>query len=322
MKHLDLITNKFQQFTQEYFNKQPYNLYEPIRYAMGTKGKYIRPQLMIYAAELFGGGASEVLLNSYGLELFHNFTLVHDDIMDNSPIRRGKETVYKKFGLNTGILSGDLMLIKSLQLASMKEDLISSKLFEIISDAAVKIHEGQQMDVDFESMEEVSEKDYLKMIEYKTAILLSCSLQTGAYIANASFSNQKKMYDFGRYIGLAFQIKDDYLDVFGSEEVGKKIGGDILNNKKTLLYIASMRLGNKEQKISLKNYFSPSYLGTQTEKVLSVKKLFEETGAKQYCEDKLKEFYEKAIEKLKSVDASGSTKDLEDIANIMISRDK
>jgi len=306
MKHYKSIKEKFVNFNYEFFQKQPSALYNPISYAMESGGKYIRPQLMLYASELFNADIEDVYLNAYGIELFHNFTLLHDDIMDNSDIRRGKPAVFKKYGLNSGILSGDLMLIKSLQIASSLKGKTNPELFDLVSHTAIQIHEGQQMDVDFESLPLVSEEDYIKMIEYKTAVLLACSLQMGAIIANASIKNQEKIYEFGRLIGIAFQIQDDYLDAFGDEKVGKKIGGDILNNKKTLLFIASMHLGNDMQKSSLLEYFKTKDLNDDA-KIDAVKNIFIESGGQKYCANKMRDLQLEAIKILNSLENINET---------------
>lgn len=321
MKHSKDLKNRFKTLHESYFKSAPSALYQPISYAMESGGKYIRPLLMIYANELFGGKPDDVMLNAYGIELFHNFTLVHDDIMDNSEVRRGKATVYKKFGLNSGILSGDFMFIISLQLACRIQEATNPKLFDLVSETAIKIHEGQQMDVDFETMTKVSEEAYIQMIEYKTAVLLACSLQMGAFIAGAEDADQKRMYEFGRLLGIAFQIQDDYLDAFGDAQVGKRIGGDILNNKKTLLVIASNALGNDQEKAALKRWLSTKDCD-EDEKIDSVKSIFESSGAKDYCEQKMKWYLNESIRNLEAVQSSQSKDDLLQLAKLVIERNK
>ena len=319
MKYLKEIQEKFEEFNVSYFKKTPEALYHPISYAMESGGKYIRPLLMIYAAELFGKGPEDVMINAYGVELFHNFTLLHDDIMDNSSVRRGKPSVFKKFGLNSGILSGDLMLILSLQLASKHNGKTNVELFDLINETAIKIHEGQQMDVDFESLKLVEEKEYIKMIEYKTAVLLACSLQMGALIAGASYVDQKRIHEFGRLMGIAFQIQDDYLDAFGDAKVGKRIGGDILNNKKTLLFIASYNLGNEQQKKELLDHFKTKK-ASEERKIEAVKEIFIASGGKQYCFDKMAQLHEEALESLNAVKSENSREELLAIADLIIQR--
>jgi len=319
MKYQDEVQKKFEEYNELYFNKIPNALYQPITYAMASGGKYIRPLLMMYAAELFNAKPQDVFLNAYGVELFHNFTLLHDDIMDNSAVRRGQPTVYKKFGLNAGILSGDLMLIKSMRIASNLDGKTNPDLFDVVSETAIKIHEGQQMDVDFEEMTSVDEKTYLKMIEFKTAVLLACSLQMGAMIAGANYVDQKRIYEFGRLIGIAFQIQDDYLDAFGDAKVGKRIGGDILNNKKTLLFISSMALGkDKERKALLSNFKSKK--ANEDEKIAAVKAIFVKSGAQSYCVNKMEELHKAALESLASIKSKNSSLELIGIADMIIKR--
>lgn len=324
MKYAKDLPVIFQQLHEEFFKDTPSNLYEPVAYAMQSGGKYIRPLLMIYASELFGGKKEDVLSNAYGIELFHNFTLVHDDIMDNSAIRRGKPAVYKKFGLNAGILSGDFMFIKALQLCVGVHGKSQAALFDLVSKTAIEIHEGQQMDVDFETQDLVEEEDYILMITYKTAVLLACSLQMGAMIAGASEKDQASIYAFGRLLGIAFQIQDDYLDAFGDERVGKRIGGDILNNKKTLLFIASYRLASKEDKASLLNWCNTETSSKQEEeaKISQVKEIFVRSGGKAYCESKMKDYLDDSLIALKSVDNKNDFSDLLAIADLVIKRKK
>ncbi|MEZ4978752.1 MAG: polyprenyl synthetase family protein [Chitinophagales bacterium] len=319
MRYIAKVQESFTEFNKQYFEKKPDALYQPINYAMQSGGKYVRPLLMIYAAELFHLEIDSVLKNAYGIELFHNFTLVHDDIMDNSLVRRGKPTVFSKFGLNSGVLSGDLMLIVAMQLASLKNDKTNPELFDLVSNTAIKIHEGQQMDVDFEEMTTVEEKEYIKMIEYKTAVLLACSLQMGAILAGANYADQSHLYEFGRLIGIAFQIQDDYLDAFGDAKVGKKIGGDILNNKKTLLFIASMNLGTEEQKLALLKHFSTKQ-AKESKKIEEVKEIFIKSGAQQYCKNLMKSLHQDAISCLKSLSTKKSLDSLLEIADLIIER--
>lgn len=319
MKHSKELQAKFQSLHKVYFKDTPKALFQPISYAMESGGKYIRPLLMIFSNEMFGGKIEDVITNAYGIELFHNFTLVHDDIMDNSAVRRGKETVYKKFGLNSGILSGDFMFITALQMACKLNGKTSPDLFDLISKTAIEIHEGQQMDVDFETLERVSEEEYIKMIEFKTAVLLACSLQMGANIAGASQEDQKKIYEFGRLLGIAFQIQDDYLDTFGDNQLGKRIGGDILNNKKTLLFIASLDLGSKEEKRDLLQWYT-SKGGEEEEKISSVKSIFESSGAKAYCVQKMKDLIDKSLLNLEAIETTRSKSELMGLADLIIQR--
>ena len=323
MEYAKQLPELFKKLHQDFFKDTPDNLYQPVAYAMQSGGKYIRPLLMIYANELFGGKQEDVVCNAYGIELFHNFTLVHDDIMDHAAIRRGKPTVFKKFGLNAGILSGDFMFIKSLQLCVESDSQYRMELFDLISKTAIEIHEGQQMDVDFESQDMVSEEEYIQMICYKTAVLLACSLQMGAIIAGTSKKNQELLYEFGRLIGIAFQIQDDYLDSFGDQQVGKRIGGDILNNKKTLLYISSVKLASSDDRVKLIEWYQQQTSSEDAEitKISEVKEIFTRSGAKEYCKDQMNKYLQAGLDCLHKVESDYSKSKLLSIADLITKRE-
>lgn len=315
-----LISTNFKTFSKRYFDKKPAGLYEPLMYTMESGGKRIRPLLALLSCELFNGDINKVLLPAYGLELFHNFTLLHDDIMDNSDLRRGKPTVHKKYGINAGILSGDLMMVLALKLASEIDGEVQRDLYNLMIQTSIELYEGQQFDVDFEDRNDVKQEEYLKMIELKTAVLLGCSLKLGAIIAGATELQQNKIYEFGRNIGLSFQIQDDYLDTFGDTKVGKKIGGDILNNKKTLLLISALQKGTSEQKTALEKWIATS--NDDDAKIKAVTNLYIETGAMQYCKDLSKTYFDKAIiflNELEIVDPNAK-KNLFEIAQMIINR--
>lgn len=227
--------------------KEPRNLYEPIVYILGLGGKRLRPLLAMISAEAFGENPAEALDVAVAIEVFHNFTLLHDDIMDDAPIRRGKATVHEKWDINTGILSGDVMLIHSYQYLENYDAETFKKLVQVFSKTAVEVCEGQQHDVDFETRDDVSMLEYLKMIEYKTSVLVAAALKMGAVVARASNEDQQRIYHFGIAMGMAFQLQDDYLDSFGEVATfGKQIGGDILENKKTWLHIKTLESANQE----------------------------------------------------------------------------
>ncbi|MFB0942647.1 MAG: polyprenyl synthetase family protein, partial [Patiriisocius sp.] len=216
--------------------KEPASLYEPIDYILTLGGKRLRPVLTLMSADFFGGNYKQALDASLAVEMFHNFSLVHDDIMDNAPLRRGHQTVHEKWDVNTGILSGDAMLILAYQLFETYRPEVFMQLAVLFSKTALEVCEGQQYDVDFETRNDVTISQYIKMIEYKTAVLIGASLQMGAIIADASQSCQEKIYAFGKNLGIAFQLQDDYLDAFGNPlTFGKQVGGDIIANKKTFL---------------------------------------------------------------------------------------
>lgn len=259
------------------FVKEPRNLYEPMRYILQLGGKRLRPILTLIATDLFDADYHKALNAAMAIEMFHNFSLVHDDIMDKASLRRGETTVHKKWNTNIAILSGDAMLVKAYQLLDDYPSDVFSLLTKILSHTALKVCEGQQWDMDFETQTEVSIPDYLQMIRYKTAVLIGASLQMGVIIANASPENQMPIYTFGEELGLAFQLQDDYLDAFGDESFGKRIGGDIIENKKTILYLTALKLADEQQRKTLLQHYATTEDSQQ--KINAVKALFEATGA-------------------------------------------
>lgn len=270
LSHHELIENYFK---ANAFKNQPLELYEPVNYILSLKGKRIRPLLVLAACELFEGTIENSLSTAYALEVFHNFTLVHDDIMDQASIRRGQATVHEKFGANSAILSGDVMLMHAYQYLLQAPKYAVTSLIKLFTDTGIQIVEGQQMDMNFENRNDVSESEYLKMIEFKTSVLLAACLQSGAIVANASLQHQQFIYQFGLNLGLSFQIKDDYLDAFGDEEkVGKIKGGDIRQNKKSFLLIAAFNKSNEEQKEQLLHYQLLENLDEKVAKTLQLLK--------------------------------------------------
>ena len=218
------------------FHQNPTGLYKPVNHIMNIPGKRIRPLLLLMGCDLFGGDVKQALNPAFAVEVFHNFTLVHDDIMDNADIRRGVPTVHKLYGTNAGILAGDVMLAYAYRYLTDVSPQFVAGLIAVFNKTAIEIFEGQQMDMDFETRTDVTEAEYLKMIEFKTSVLLGCCLQLGAVLGNATPADQELLYEFGLKLGLSFQIMDDYLDTFGeAAKVGKRIGGDIIQNKKTYL---------------------------------------------------------------------------------------
>ncbi len=238
------------------FDKEPANLYEPIKYTLGNAGKRIRPLLVLWSAKTFGVEIEQALPAAASIEIFHNFTLLHDDIMDNAPLRRGKPTVYKKWGENIAILSGDTMLVWAYKMLEDYDGTVYKKLNSLLSKTAIEVCEGQQMDMDFETRDNVSIKEYIEMIRLKTAVLLGAALQFGGIIANADEQDLENISDFGIKLGLAFQIQDDYLDTFGDKDTfGKRIGGDILDRKKTFLYLTALQEASPSDKTGLQTLF-------------------------------------------------------------------
>jgi len=237
--------------------KEPINLYEPIHYILQIGGKRLRPILTLVSAHFFKGEYKKALPAALAIEVFHNFTLVHDDIMDEAPIRRGKTTVHKKWDLNRGILSGDAMMLMTNQLMESYEPNKFKELMVLFNKTALEVCEGQQYDVDFETRTDVTISEYIKMITYKTAVLVACSLKMGAIIADVDVKNANLIYDYGLNLGIAFQLQDDYLDTFGDEaSFGKLIGGDILENKKTFLYLKLLEVISEEDKKELLKWYS------------------------------------------------------------------
>ncbi len=282
--------------------KSKSNLYEPINYLLNLEGKRFRPILTLISADCFGGEIKDSLPASLSVELFHNFTLMHDDIMDSAPLRRGKVTVHEKWNINAAILSGDAMLIKSYESLQYYENKLQILLFKLLNKTALKVCEGQQLDINFQTNENVTLEDYIKMIKLKTAVLIACSLKMGAIIAGASKKDSELIYDFGIKIGLAFQIKDDFLDVYGNlKYFGKKIGGDILENKKTILFHNSYSNISNQNRALLMGYFSNSYIGNKDKKINDVKRIYTNSGAKSSTKLLIKEYLDQAKEKINEI---------------------
>ncbi len=257
--------------------KEPKNLYEPIQYILQIGGKRLRPLLTLVSCHFFYGQYKDALPAALAIEVFHNFTLVHDDIMDEAPIRRGKTTVHKKWDLNRGILSGDAMMLMTNQLMEHYEPKKFKNLMVLFNKTALEVCEGQQYDVDFESRDDVSIPEYLKMITYKTAVLVACSLKMGAIIANAEVKDANLIYDYGLQLGIAFQLQDDFLDTFGDAVTfGKQIGGDILENKKTYLYLKLLEVISDDDKLILLNWFNTKE--KSVDKIQAVTNLYKKYG--------------------------------------------
>lgn len=303
------------------FNDEPKGLYDPIQYILKLGGKRMRPVLTLMAADAFNIDYKKALPAALCVEVFHNFSLVHDDIMDNSPLRRGEPTVHQKWDVNTGILSGDAMLILSYDLFNDYDAATFKALTQLLSKTALEVCEGQQYDVDFEIRNDVTIPEYLKMIEYKTAVLVGCAMQMGAIVANQSEENQKAIYDFGRYLGLAFQLQDDYLDAFGNPETfGKQVGGDIIENKKTFLYLKALELSNDDDKEHLINLFSIE-LDDNTEKINTVKDIFVSSGSAAQTKQLIQDYTKKAFTVLDDLSIADDKKQaLQQFGNYLMTR--
>lgn len=281
---------------------EPRGLYEPIEYVLSMGGKRIRPVLTLMACNLFSDNLEDAIAPALGIEVFHNFTLLHDDIMDKAEMRRGKPTVHKKWNDNTAILSGDVMQIASYQLIAKTNTLYLKQVLDLFSQTAMEICEGQQYDVDFEMRDDVSVDDYIEMIRLKTAVLLACALKTGALIGGSNNENAQLLYDFGINLGLAFQLKDDFLDVYGNEATfGKKIGGDIICNKKTYMLIQLIELAKGNDALELKKWLEISDENKFNDKILAITTLYNKLGIKAKCEDTMYEYYQKAVANLDSL---------------------
>lgn len=288
--------------------KEPKNLYEPIQYILSLGGKRMRPVLTLMTSEIFDVSYEKALHAATAIEVFHNFSLIHDDIMDDAPLRRGNQTVHEKWDLNTGILSGDAMLILAYQFFENYEPAIFQKLAKLFSKTALEVCEGQQYDVDFETRDDVTIPEYLKMIEYKTAVLVGAAMKMGAIVAETSEENANLIYDFGLNLGIAFQLQDDYLDAFGDPKTfGKQVGGDIIENKKTYLYLKALAFSNQDEKVQLQHLFSIQP-NDNTDKIASVKAIFNSSGASKATQDAIKEYTMKAFETLEIMNISDDKK--------------
>lgn len=290
------------------WQRQPANLYEPVQYILTLGGKRMRPLLTLMGAEIFGAKAQDALPAALAVEMFHNFSLVHDDIMDAAPLRRGKETVHTKWDLNTAILSGDAMLILAYQYFEHYEPNTFRELAKLFSKTALEVCEGQQMDIDFEKRTEVTEVEYLKMIEYKTAVLVGAAMEMGAIIANATAEQKQAIYTFGNNLGIAFQLQDDYLDAFGDPKTfGKQVGGDIIENKKTYLYLKGIEFGDAAQQVELLHWFGQTP-ENPAEKIDAVKNIFTQTGASVAIQQAIKDYTYKAFQVIDELDLSEDKK--------------
>lgn len=302
MSDIDIISQYREQFVTYLKAKarlgEPRNLYEPVQYILGLGGKRMRPILTLMTAEAFGGKAEDAMDAALAIEMFHNFSLVHDDIMDDAPLRRGKTTVHEKWDVNTGILSGDAMLILSYQFFESYPAEMYFELTKLFSKTSLEVCEGQQYDVDFETRDDVTIPEYLKMIEYKTSVLVAAAMKMGAIVANASQKDANAIYEFGRNLGIAFQLQDDYLDAFGDPETfGKQVGGDIMENKKTYLYLKSLKKASKDDQDGLLHLYSIKPEDS-TAKVTAVKTIFKESGAVEETKKAIKSFTQKAFDAL------------------------
>jgi geranylgeranyl diphosphate synthase type II len=306
----------------DYAKKEPKELYLPIKYALDLGGKRLRPALLLLATDLFNGKTKEALNAALAIEIFHNFTLLHDDIMDNAPLRRNQPTVFKKWNTNIAILSGDVMFVDSIQFLAKSNPKYLSEILNLFNSTAIEVCEGQQLDMNFETTEAVSIDDYLKMIELKTAVLLAASLKIGAILADATKEDANHIYEFGKNLGIAFQLMDDILDLYGNpEKFGKQIGGDVIANKKTYLLLKAKELAKDDLKKEL-DFCLTSAVLDKASKVKRVTKIFNTLKIKQRAEEEMNLFYNTALAHLDSVNAPQEKKKLfEDFAKALMNRE-
>ena len=288
--------------------EEPAGLYAPVHYILDLGGKRMRPLLVLMAADLYGVPLEKALPAAMAVEVFHNFSLVHDDIMDAAPLRRGKPTVHQKWDANTGILSGDAMLILAYQYLENYDYEQFKALTILFSRTALQVCEGQQYDMDFESREDVTLEEYLHMIAYKTAVLLGCALQMGALIGGAQDKEQQAIYNFGMSLGVAFQLQDDYLDVYGDPETfGKQVGGDIIENKKTFLFLQALTLASPSEAQELRDLYTIKPKDPAA-KVSRVKQIFCDCGADVAIQNRIAAYTDKAFDQLANLDGNNSAK--------------
>lgn len=316
-KYLDLVEQAVQNI---HFPAEPRQLYTPMDYILGLGGKRIRPVLTLMACEACGKNASEAIQASLAVELFHNFSLIHDDIMDKAPLRRGKSTVHEKWNTNIAILSGDAMLVRSYQCLLNYSPAVSQQLIELFSKTAIEVCEGQQMDMDFETETKVSIPDYLEMIRLKTAVLLGGSLAMGGLVAGTSESNIDDLYEFGVHLGIAFQLQDDILDLYTeNKQFGKQAGGDILANKKTFLLLKAFERANTQQRIKIDQMLN------ETDAVLKIeqaKTIFDELDIEKISRDEMDNHYSIALKRLNHLSIPSENKtELTHLAQYLMNRD-
>ena len=276
------------------YNREPKSLYDPIKYVLSLGGKRIRPVLMLLGYNLWKDDPERILMPAVAVETYHNYTLLHDDLMDNADKRRGHDTVHKKWDANTAILSGDAMLVVAYQRLASVDQTKLKPVLDLFTETALEIDEGQQFDIDFENRSDVKEEEYIEMIRLKTSVLLACALKIGAILANAPVTDAEALYKFGEQLGLAFQLQDDLLDVYGDTKVfGKEIGGDIMCNKKTFMLINAFNRANDAQLKELQKWCSGEKFDRK-EKVAAVTHLYDKIGIRQLCEAKIEYYFEES----------------------------
>nr|WP_293489165.1 polyprenyl synthetase family protein [Prevotella sp.] len=303
------------------YERTPKSLYEPIRYVLSMGGKRIRPVLMLLGYNLYKEDTDKILMNAIALETYHNYTLLHDDLMDQADLRRGHETVHKKWDSNTAILSGDSMLVLAYERMAQCDSRHLADVLRLFTTTALEIGEGQQYDMEFETRDDVREEEYIEMIRLKTSVLLACALKIGAILADASAEDADNLYKFGEQIGLAFQLQDDYLDVYGDSKVfGKKIGGDITSNKKTFMLINAFSHANEAQRQELEKWVNAKSFDRE-EKIAAVTRLYNEIGIDKMAQAKIAYYFEQSKKYLDAVQVPAERKEeLQKYAQRMMKR--
>lgn len=290
------------------YNRKPADLYDPIKYVLSMGGKRIRPVLMLLCYNMYKDDPETILSSACAIETYHNYTLLHDDLMDNADMRRGKITVHKKWNPNTAILSGDSMLVLSYQRMAQCDVTKLKDVLDLFTETALEIGDGQQYDMDFETRNDVTEDEYIEMIRLKTSVLLACALKIGAILADAPADDAENLYRYGEQVGIAFQLQDDFLDVYGDPNVfGKKIGGDILCNKKTYMLINALLMANDSQRAELNHWIESKDYDPQA-KIAAVTKLYDEIGIRKLCEEKVNYYFQQSLSYINKVKVDDSKK--------------
>ena len=318
----DILKKAIEKEQNALSNSFPKEMYEPMNYIVGLGGKRVRPLLTLVGCDMFDENPNEAIYAALAVELFHNFSLIHDDILDNAPLRRGNTTVHEKWNHNIALLSGDGMMVKAFEVLSKSNTLHIGQLLKLFSKTGLEVCEGQQLDMNFETLERVSVQDYIEMITYKTAVLLGCSLQMGAICANASTNNQKNIYEFGKHVGIAFQILDDVLDVYADDEkFGKQVGGDIISNKKTFMLLDAFELADEVQTNAL-NQLLYSNEFSSSEKIKEVTAIYNALGVKDLAIKEANRHTDIALKHLEQLDANSSKKNnLKEFALHLLNRE-
>ena len=290
------------------YTRKPQSLYDPIAYVLSMGGKRIRPVLMLLTYNIYRNDPERIMMQAIGLETYHNYTLLHDDLMDNADVRRGHQTVHKRWDANTAILSGDSMLVLAYQRMQQCSERHLKVVLDLYTETALEIGEGQQYDMDFEHRNDVTEEEYIEMIRLKTSVLLACAVKLGALLADAPYKDTELLYSFGEQLGLAFQLQDDLLDVYGNPEIfGKAIGGDIVSNKKTYMLINAMNRAEGHQREELMRWINATDFDRE-EKVKAVTRIYDELGIRQLCERKINFYFDECRKYLSKVSVAEERK--------------